>query len=317
MPNLVTHGRMYTAHIDVANREQEWLEQLKIDIKNSTTFENNVLINLTWFNPEEDNLYKILLDNNPTNTKIWLAASIDGINWMYNGKFHQELINKGFSYSFVGFGPDHWNSWMPKWIYENNRNKKVELYPNFNHYFLSYNRKPKYHRHEFVEKVIANNLLHCGWVTYNQNVFPEIDNYTGKSDIELLNEDKRFTRPEDMATIGNLETWKHSFCIVVTETEYNDPWQVSEKTWKPIMGLRPFIIIGHKNLQNILKNQGLFTSKDFFNRDFECTDDIICFLKELTSKTKEEIYQLYIQMLPKLEHNKNRLIELAHKTRIL
>lgn len=317
MPYCKTYGRKYTANIDVAQRENEWLTTLEIDIKTKSRFENNILINLTWFNPEEDNLYAILEENDPLTTKIWLAASIDGINWMYNGKFHNILKLKSFTYSFVGFGPTIWNSWMPKWIYENNRKHNVTLENDFKYYFLSYNRKPKPHRYELVDKIVKNNLLKSGWITYTENVFNEIDQYTGNTDQELINEDKRFSRPEDMSTLGNLDIWNNSFCIIVTETEFNDPWQISEKTWKPIMGLRPYITIGHNNINNILNSLGFYSGNDLFDYKFNSIDNTIDFLKLLTSQSKANVYEMYIKMLPKLQHNKNKLIELAYKTNIL
>lgn len=317
MPFLKTYGRKYTAHVEVASREFEWLTQLETEIKTKSTFENNILINLTWFNPEEDNLYSILESYDPSNTKIWLSASIDGIQWMYQGKFHNQLISKGFNHSFVGFGPHHWNSWMPKWIYESNRNLNVNLNQDFKYYFLSYNRKPKLHRQDFITKLIHNNLLQYGWVTYTKGVFKDIDILTGETDQHLINEDKRFSRPEDLHTLGNLNVWNDSFCVVVTETEFQDQWQLTEKTWKPIMGLRPFIIIGHPNLQSILTEQGFYNTNELFGIHNNHTDDAIRLLLNLCSKDKNEVYEMYSSMLPKLQHNRQRLIELAHKTNIL
>jgi hypothetical protein len=317
MPKLEVFGRFYTADVDVAAREREWIEQLKIDILNKTTHTNNILINLTWFNPEEDKLYNLLDNYNPHDTKFWFAASIDGVNWMYNGNFHKQVIDKNFAYCFIGFGPDVWNSWMPKWIHENNKNKNVNLNENFKHYFLSYNRKPKHHRHRLVKTIIENNLLHHGWVTYDKNVFTEIDSYTGHTDNNLMNNDKRFSRPEDMSTLGNLDTWNNCFCVIVTETEYNDPWQISEKTWKPIYGLRPFITVGHNNIQKILKELDFYTTEDLLNYKIDDMTDIINYLKMITSKSKQEVYELYKNILPKLNHNKNKVIELAHKINIL
>ena len=317
MPFLKTYGRVYTAHTDVSEREKYWLSNLESEIKIKSTFENNLLINCTWLNAEEDNLYKILDLYDPKDTKIWLSASIDGIQWMYKGKFHNTIIAKSFTHSFVGFGPNHWHSWMPKWIYENNKNVNVTLYKNFKYNFLSYNRKPKLHRHELVSKIIKNNLLEKSWVTYNAGVFSEIDKISGNTDQYLLNEDKRFSRPEDLTSLGNLDIWNNAFCVVVTETEYQDPWHITEKTWKPIMGLRPFIVIGHKNLQSILTEQGFYNSNDLFGIKYSNIDDAINLLLDLKNKTHDEIYNLYLNMLPKLEHNKKRFIELSHKANIL
>lgn len=317
MPQVKVYGRNYTANIDVANREKEWLTQLAQDIQFNSKYENNILINLTWFGPEEDMLLDLIKSQNINNTQIWLSASIDGINWMYNLNFVNKIREYGFNHKFIGFGPDHWNSWMPKWIYENNKSAYVKLSENFKHYFLCYNRKPKLHRLELIEKIIANDLHNKGWITFDKGHFDLIDNLTNNTDQNLHTDDLRYSRPEDMATLGNLDVWNNSFCIIVTETEYNDPWQLTEKTWKPIMGLRPFIIVGHKNLENILANLEIYNPSELFNYNFNGIDSVIDFLKSLCQKDKTELYQLYQSLLPKLEHNKQKLIELAHKTTIL
>ena len=317
MPFLTTYGRKYTAHTDVADRELQWISNLESEIKVKSTYDNNVLINCTWLNAEEDNLYEILDRYSPTDTKIWLSASIDGIQWMYKGNFHNYIISKGFTHSFVGFGPNHWNSWMPQWIYDNNKNHNVKLNNDFKYNFLSYNRKPKLHRHELVSKIIENDLLGSGWLTYNKGIFLQIDNLSGHTDQDLINEDKRFSRPEDLTSLGNLDIWNNSFCVLVTETEYQDPWHITEKTWKPIIGLRPFIIIGHTNLQSVLTAQGFYNTNDLFDIKYNSIDDAINILLDLKTKTKDEIYKIYLDMLPKLEHNRKRLVELAHKTNIL
>lgn len=317
MPKIKVYGKFYTANIDVADREREWLEQLKLDILSNTLFNNNIIINLTWFGPEEEYLLNILDTYNPKETIIYLTASIDGIHWMYDSKFVKEITHKGFTYKIVGFGPDHWHSWMPKWIYENNLNTNVNLHKDFKYYFLSYNRKPKSHRHELVSKIIDNELLNKGWVTYTAGHFQEIDLYTGHTDKMLMNNDTRFSRPEDMATLGDLNIWNNCFCTVVTETEINDPWHITEKTWKPILGLRPYIIIGNKNLENILSKLNFYTSQDLLGIKINNIEDTIDYLKKLSIKSKKEIYEFYCNLLPKLEHNRNNLIEYSYNNKIL
>jgi len=316
MPNVLLLGKFYTAHEDVASREKSWLNQLKIEIEEKSDKENNLLINLTWFGVGEK-LLQIIKTYNPCNTNIWLSASIDGINWMYNSTFIKTIHDLGFTIYFVGFGPNYWNSWMPKWIYDNNFSTDVDLKQNFSYKFLSYNRKPKLHRLEFVSKFLENNLISDAFVTFEYGHFKIIDNLTSNTDQELHTNDTRFTRPEDMCTLGNLDIWTNSFCVLVTETEINDPWQISEKTWKPIFGKRPFMLVGHKNLENILEKLEIYNPSNLFEYKFDGIDSIINYCKILNSYSHTKLYEFYLKLLPKLEHNRKKVIELATKSNIL
>lgn len=314
--NVEVYGRFYTADQTIAQYEKLWIDQIKKDVQKVSIFDNNIIINLTWFGPEEDYLKQILLNCDTKTTKVWLVASIDGIYWMYHSNFC-EFIKEKFTFEFVGFGPNCWHSWMPKFLLENIKSNEIHLDKNFQFNFLCYNRKPKPHRHDIVNQIINKGLLEYGWVTYEQGIFPSIDQKTGNTDQNLHNNDKRFSRPEDFSSLGNTLIWNNSFCVVVTETEINDPWQISEKTWKPIIGMRPFFLHGHKNLQKILTNLEFYGPSDFFKQDFNDADDITKCLSNLCSKSKHELLSMYEGFYDKLLHNKNVFVKYATRQNIL
>lgn len=314
--NVEVYGRFYTADQTIAQYEKLWLDQLKKDVQKVSIFDNNIIINLTWFGPEEDFLKQILMNFDTVKTKVWFAASVDGINWMYQSNFCQ-FVREKFVCEFVGFGPNHWHSWMPKFLLDSMPDIKTDLDKNFKFNFLCYNRKPKPHRNYIVNQLIEKSILDYGWVTYEKGIFPAIDIKSENTDQHLHNNDKRFSRPEDFKSLGDIFIWNNSFSVIVTETEINDPWQISEKTWKPIIGMRPFFLHGHKNLQKILNDLNFYGPNDFFKQDFNSAEDITDCLVNLCKKSKNDLFSMYEGFYDKLLHNKNMFIKYANQLNIL
>jgi hypothetical protein len=112
-----------------------------------------------------------------------------------------------------------------------------------------------------------------------------------------------------------LETW----VPVVTETFFHELSNLtiffSEKTFKPMRAMTPFILVGANGSLKELKKQGFKTFSDFWDESYdniEAHDDrliAICeLLTELNKKTKEEWLEIYKQMRPILEHNMDHLV---------
>jgi hypothetical protein len=313
----------YTSEpLELGIREREWLNNLKIEIENTSTYEHNVLVNLTWFNcnwdaakPLIDLVERLGTDNN---VKLWYACSIDGgycITYTYM-EFYHYLKNKGYKHSFVGFSDEHWHSWLPKWFIDNNSGfdtNNIMLNRAPQHLYLSYNRKPRIHREWLINSLIENKLLDRGWVTFERGHYPQIDNRTQFTDQDKHTTDLRFTRPEDICSIGDLNTWRDSYMIVVSETDHDDPWQLSEKTWKPIFGLRPFLINGRREVYRILEKLNMYTPKDLFkNIDLDCHyESVVKQIQALYNKTPEELYELWENQFEMLLYNRKRMFEIA------
>jgi hypothetical protein len=126
--------------------------------------------------------------------------------------------------------------------------------------------------------------------------------------------------PHDIHSLGNINIWKTHFLTVVSETEFF-PWDntfVSEKTWKPILGLRPFVLNGQAKIYQWLRERGFKTFNHYFNRielenvtELEIHDSIIEVLKYLVTLDKKEILAMYNNMLPDLIHNRDRFFEFS------
>lgn len=310
--------------------ERTWLDNLKKEIKNSSTFKHNVIVNLTWFKAgwEQTEPLRNLIQNlgDKSNVKIWYTGSIDGNDWIkldYIEIYHY-FKKEGYTDSFVGYADEHWHTWYPYWFVKNNTNldiKKILLDTTPKFLYLSYNRKPKLHRELLVDSLIKENLLEKGWVTYEKNKFPEVDRLSGDTDQEKHSSDLRFSRPEDLTSLGNLSIWRNSYLVIVSETETSDAWQISEKTWKPIFGLRPYVLNSHPNISKILDKLGFFTPADLF-KNYKLRGShtsIIDQIKKLKNLSPTDLHKLWESQYEMLNYNRQRFLELANSdtTKIL
>ena len=118
-----------------------------------------------------------------------------------------------------------------------------------------------------------------------------------------------------------MDIWQHHFLTIVGETEFN-PWDnmfITEKTWKPIFGLRPFLINGQTKIYKYLRDNGFKTFTHYFDveledvKEFQVHDRIIDALKSLSNKN---LIDMYSDMLPDLRHNRDRFFEFAKEQKI-
>lgn len=302
--------------------ERDWLNNLKKEIALTSEFQHNIVINLTWFKAgwDETEPLRNLVGSlgSKEQVKLWFVGSVDGNYWItYHWiEPYNHFKKEGYTIQFVGYADDHWHSWYPEWFISNNLRvdtNDIMLSNPPSYLYLSYNRKPRIHREWLVNGLIKNNLLDKGWVTFEKGHYPEIDALSGNTDQDKHGVDTRFSRPEDITSLGDLDIWRNSFIIIVSETDHDDPWQFSEKTWKPIFGLRPFLINGHKDLYKILDKLGFYTPKDLFkNNDLDCHyNSVIEQIKSLYNKTPSELYKLWENQYEMLLYNRQRMFEIA------
>lgn len=309
------YGSFYTAepHI-IGEHEQKFIEKLKQDILKNSQYQSNLIINLTWLEPNDANLIPWLNKNAvPKSTKIYIVGLIDGMHWFTECKNYHDLVSMKSVMELIGFHPDNWVSIFPPLMRPYTENE-LTLNEIPKHTFLAYNRKSKPHRYTITKMIIDNNLIDRAYVTFQKGNFEIIDERTGSTDQYLHTSDLRFSRPEDLFTLGDLDVWQHSYSVLVSETEANDPWQLSEKTWKPILGLRPFVHNGNGQLYKILQKLNLYTPADLYkNSELNKSDPLtlIEHFKWLNTKTPQELYDLWCSQYFMLKHNRNRFLELS------
>jgi hypothetical protein len=124
----------------------------------------------------------------------------------------------------------------------------------FQHHFLCYQRKPNPVR-ELLYETLKNKT---GIITIGTKKFADINSDIPKH-IGLDEIDGELEVGNDIYSLGNIKIWNSSFLNIVSETQQNLTTKstfVSEKIFKPIIGLRPFLCYGHPETSKLLIAKG-------------------------------------------------------------
>lgn len=176
--------------------------------------------------------------------------------------------------------------------------------------FLTYNRKPAPHRTKLISALDHHDLLDRGIITLG-NIDPK-NAITLEENNSILSEniDGDVGVPNDIVTLGDHGIWQNSFINVVTETVTHGNF-LSEKIWKPIIGKRPFMIVGPSSSFEQLHAWGFKTFNGFWNEDYiyheynDQADSICKILSELDEMSQVQLKRLYLDMQSILEYNHN------------
>lgn len=316
--------------------ENNCINTLKQQIETEFKDDKNLLINLTWFGPHFNNgeytKYLKLVGQQFDN--LFLLSTVDPA--MINSEQIDNIaasLGNPTVYKIGNFDTEyHFNFFAPvlKRHLQTYTNEELRLVdPEY--LFINYNRKPREHRVKFVRQLIDKDLKKYGIVTLGKpNVIydkdPANDLYFSIGEtIESYNKDNHwftgpdeFEIPHDVLTLHRMDYWRHHFLYIIGATEFNvwDDIFVSETQFKPIIGLRPFLINGNVRTYQWLEDNGFRT----FNRYFDGIDftdehqvhESLCqAIQYLTTLSKNNILELYNQMLPDLMYNRDRFFEFA------
>jgi hypothetical protein len=114
------------------------------------------------------------------------------------------------------------------------------------------------------------------------------------------------------------QPYKNFFIDIVAETfTSGDCFYITEKTVRPMVLKKPFIIMGSKDYLCYLRQLGFKTFQtpnlDFWSEDYDGYEGrdryvrILALIDELAKKSKEELQDMYQAMQPILDHNYNLL----------
>lgn len=115
-----------------------------------------------------------------------------------------------------------------------------------------------------------------------------------------------------------LKYYKDIFLDVVCETYFTgNTFFPTEKTVRPIISKTPFLLFGPKNYLANLRKLGFETFNDYWSEEYDNYSDISRaqkienILVDLSKKTVSELQSIYVDMIPKLEHNNSVLRNLS------
>lgn len=106
--------------------------------------------------------------------------------------------------------------------------------------------------------------------------------------------------------------WQRSFVHLVNETVfYESKLHLTEKTFKPIVALRPFILAASPGNLEYLKSYGFKTFSDWWNEGYDSIQDhddrlqaILQIVVDLCNRPFREIQEMLKDMQPILQYNK-------------
>ena len=216
--------------------------------------------------------------------------------------------------------------------------KKMNLSGNFDSY-LKYkkdnlenikiyncmNKRLRGHRIYFFLYLYRHNLLDDGLVSMNKikdfghirrDIFNEDEILRAKKSLPRKIYEEDNTEKNDLYYINRIheQVYKDSWISVIPEASYFD-WEqsvfISEKTFKPIACMSPFIILGSKGSLSRMRDLGYKTFDGFIDEsydqlnDYERFDAIIKILEKV--KSIPDKLSWYESMREILEHNYNHL----------
>lgn len=147
--------------------------------------------------------------------------------------------------------------------------------------------------------------------------------------IQIVNDfpsDEKILNFVDTFTQHSMDSrlFQQGFLQVVTETTYHYPVTFfSEKTTKPILNKRPFVIVGSVGSLSNLKTLGFKTFSDFWNEDYDNILDpsdrimaIFDIIQFVCNMSVTELQTLCVEMSDVLNYNFNYYVNDFKKTQL-
>lgn len=336
-------GKTFPETWCVGQSEIETINNIKNQIEKKFPNENNIIINTTWIsvgnNTKEFALTKYFAKKF-THGNLFLLAIVDPAPPPQIVKEIIDLFPNCNVFKIGNFDGNYQYHWMALLCFDffQKYNDEEILLKDLKYKFMSYNRKPHPHRFTLYKMMHENNLLNFGITTMGKDV----DNLNKSHDVffKSLNEEYKhnnnwfetgladYGMPHDLFTLGKIDLWQNHFLNIVNETLPNDTWNnpkqdvhISEKTVKPLIGLRPFLINGDPETYKLLRKYGFKTFHNYFpvtniENPNSLHEKIIEVLLWLKNQSDEKIYEIYSEMLPDLIHNRNRWFEFAKEQKL-
>lgn len=147
-------------------------------------------------------------------------------------------------------------------------------------------RRFRYHRLLLLDKLYSKypNFIDSNLVSYDINTeinTEMLNDFNGSENLKKYLK-SNVTKFIDVTDIENVrgydsefkEVFENSYFTIVTETYFFEPYHyVSEKTFKPIAHLHPFIIMGRPGILQYLKKFGFKTFHPFIDESYDLEED--------------------------------------------
>jgi hypothetical protein len=182
------------------------------------------------------------------------------------------------------------------------------------HAYMCLNRKPHWHRKKLYRRLESMQLLNHGLVSLGGDNAPATR--TLKEDVAILelapnSGTDQNGIPNDISGLGNINNWQSCLVNIVTETVYgiDQHYFVSEKIYKPILGLRPVLVYDPVGATNWLTTRGFEVYTDDFTDITDLNlangENIPEFLKTLCNQSVQYWQHKFVLLRDKLLYNRS------------
>lgn len=292
---------------------------------------DTAFINTTWL--EKDSQLKKLVSLKPK--KAICYSSVDWENSVCRKEPNNFIKGNVPNTVYIGNTNNsyYFNFWMD-FVFEHK--EKFQSFDTFDlndniKTFMCLNRKPHEHRIELVKKIFDNRLDKEGLLSLGIFEKPVPWDYKGldvpiKLENDIVNEEGNEAVAgtaggitNDITGLGHKNNWNSHFLHIVSETTVHTDVFISEKTFKPILGLRPFMVLGDDNVYQKLHEWGFDTFDDILGTGYKGqyhTDRINWIIDVLTELTRENsLHKLLKKLHPRLIENRKVFFSVAKKNR--
>lgn len=224
-----------------------------------------------------------------------------------------------------------------QWMHSQTKTEQYRIEPKKKIY-TCLNRVLRRHRFAFLDKMLGTNLVNenCYYSFHNSQMsdgghsfikqwastdFPNIDSHYDLVTTLRLNFDKNRINPADLR-VEDFHLFHDSYFSVIPETNYYHDSQVttdrsipqyaffSEKTYKPIVLLQPFILLGMKHSLARLRDRGFKTFHPYIDESYDTIIDddlrmdyIVNEVARLSNQSENEWLTWQENIKPIVEHN--------------
>lgn len=243
----------------------------------------------------------------PQEAEVFLPKKIPNFNKIsfLFGSYDSQYYDFYRTIGDVYFFPFYWGYVLL------NRTEKYNLTYDFKYLAICMNFRPKLHRRLMMQELVNHEMLSkikYSWKACfrNNKIFVFEDETTQLSD--KMSEDNN-----DIIEWNIPSEYNNTFIDIVNET-FNDVGFFTEKTLRPILLKKPFLVNTIPGFHRKLEEYGFKLYHNLFDYTFDSILDTEGRITEIVTQVSKwygsDYNELYKLILPELEHNQKRLQEI-------
>ena len=200
--------------------------------------------------------------------------------------------------------------------------KNLNLVKKFEKLYINYNSRPRIHRKIMMDVLCKENLLNDGFNSWNEctnshngtDIITSTNYKTECWEEKIMNlDDYKSKNKNYLEEHSHTLLYPNALFSLVGETSMDIPY-VTEKTYRCFFFKQPFIAYGAKRQNKEILKYGFKIFDNIIDYSFDDEPDNLkrfeLLVNELKKFKNKDYNEIYNQIEPILEHNRNRVYEL-------